>query len=85
MAKRYIKSIIYSLENIKISFALSQNPQDFGKERKPDPAEQGLDQEAGLSKNFEFEKVGITPGAGFEPATSALTARRSATELPRIN
>jgi len=79
LARKFIKKIIYSAENIKICFISRQNPVDFGNSKSPALQKQdGAERLGGEKENpislqnnkFVFER--LAPAPGFEPGTHSL-------------
>jgi hypothetical protein len=54
LVKRFLSDILYSPENIKISFISRQNLADFDGQNSPAPLEAGRGEQSSLPENFEF-------------------------------
>jgi len=61
LAKRFLKKILYSPENIKIRFISRQNPQDFGDQNGPALSERGRGEQTSSSENFQFVSYSMAP------------------------
>ena len=83
LAKRFLKKILYSPENIKIRFISRQNPQDFGDQNGPALSKRGRGEQTSSSENFQFVSYSMAPAAGFEPATNCLTGSCATVALRR--
>ena len=74
LKKRKNQKILYSPENIKISFIFRHNPQDFGGMKSPSPALRGWGEsqipekeKSVLVSENKFETEYTAAGPGFEP------------------
>ena len=95
LVKSFIKGIIYSPENIKITLFYSENPKDFQiSQTKESPAllSQGRANFSGRSEasslppqHLEFATNLRVRVEGIEPSTSSLSERRSTSELHAQN
>jgi len=74
-AKRFLEKILYSPENIKISFIFRHNPQDFGGMKSPSPALRGW----GESQIPEKEKSVLVSENKFETEYTAARIKPSQT------
>ena len=77
LVKRFLEKILYSPENIKISFIYRQNPQDFGGTKSPAPTKSGLGEQVIFEKENsvlvngnKFETEYTAAGVGIEPTIS---------------
>ena len=71
LAKRFLKKILYSPENIKIRFISRQNPADFGDQNGLALSERGRGEQTSSSENFEFVSLNTAAGPGLEPGLMA--------------
>ena len=82
LIKKFIKEIIYSKENIKITFFYSENFKNFSLENSPARRQAGRASvpfenrgSLNLSDKNKFVSQSMAPGAGFEPALTPLNRR----------
>ena len=82
LIKKFIKEIIYSKENIKITFFYSENFKKFSLENSPARRQAGRASvpfenrgSLNLSDKNKFVSKEMAPGAGFEPALSPVNSR----------